>query len=282
MTKEITQIKIYKSAPLPFQGQKRFLLQDFLKALDNFPDNATYVDLFGGSGLLSHNIKRKYPKARVIYNDYDNFQDRLKNIPNTNAILEEIRALKISKEPKSMITGKDRERIIEILEKYNNLGYVDWISITASLLFSGKYATCFEDIKKENFYNKIRTSPFPLADDYLQGIEVVRGDYSEIYNMFKQESNAVFIFDPPYLSTDTKTYRDMSYWKLKDYLDITTLLEQCSYFYFTSEKSQIVELCNWIGKKSKFNPFDGANLKFKINNLNSNARYKDLMYWRIK
>ena len=31
------------------------------------------IDLFGGSGLLAHTIKRERPELKVIYNDYDNY-----------------------------------------------------------------------------------------------------------------------------------------------------------------------------------------------------------------
>ncbi len=44
----------YLSAPLPFQGQKRMFAKEFIKVLKHYPDDAVFVDLFGGSGLLSH------------------------------------------------------------------------------------------------------------------------------------------------------------------------------------------------------------------------------------
>ena len=74
-------MKIYNQAPLPFQGQKRRFLKSFKEALKSFPSDAVYVDLFGGSGLLSHTVKSVYPEAKVIYNDFDNYSERLKNIP---------------------------------------------------------------------------------------------------------------------------------------------------------------------------------------------------------
>nr|DAF53120.1 MAG TPA: DNA adenine methylase [Siphoviridae sp. ctLdn10] len=49
--------KLYNSAPLPFVGQKRMFAKDFKKVLEHFPDGTTFVDLFGGSGLLSHITK---------------------------------------------------------------------------------------------------------------------------------------------------------------------------------------------------------------------------------
>ena len=57
----------YVQAPLPFQGQKRRFLKPFKQALNEFPSDAVYVDLFGGSGLLSHTVKEYYPNAKVIY-----------------------------------------------------------------------------------------------------------------------------------------------------------------------------------------------------------------------
>lgn len=49
--------KLYLSAPLPFVGQKRMFAKEFIKVLEQFPENAVFVDLFGGSGLLSHIAK---------------------------------------------------------------------------------------------------------------------------------------------------------------------------------------------------------------------------------
>ena len=46
--------------------------------------------MFGGSGLLAHTAKRAKPKARVIYNDYDNYSERLANIDSTNALRREM------------------------------------------------------------------------------------------------------------------------------------------------------------------------------------------------
>ena len=46
--------KNYTQAPLPFQGQKRKWNGDFKQALRHFDDCNVFVDLFGGSGLLSH------------------------------------------------------------------------------------------------------------------------------------------------------------------------------------------------------------------------------------
>lgn len=53
--------KMYLSAPLPFVGQKRMLAKEFMKVLEQYPDGTLFVDLFGGSGLLSHITKSSSP-----------------------------------------------------------------------------------------------------------------------------------------------------------------------------------------------------------------------------
>lgn len=82
---------VYNSAPLPFMGQKRRFVGEFKKALGQFPNATVFVDLFGGSGLLSHVAKQERPDVQVVYNDFDDFHLRLQNIPRTNALLADIR-----------------------------------------------------------------------------------------------------------------------------------------------------------------------------------------------
>ena len=78
--------KEYLSAPLPFVGQKRMFASKFKEVLKQYPDDAVYVDLFGGSGSLSHIVKHEKPDATVVYNDYDNYRKRLDNISRTNML----------------------------------------------------------------------------------------------------------------------------------------------------------------------------------------------------
>lgn len=76
--------KQYLSAPLPFVGQKRMFAREFIKVLKQYPEDTVFVDLFGGSGLLSHITKCQKPNATVIYNDFDGYRNRLQHIPQTN------------------------------------------------------------------------------------------------------------------------------------------------------------------------------------------------------
>ena len=58
--------KTYSQAPLPFVGQKRMFASEFRKVLKRFSDKTVFIDLFGGSGLLSHITKRERPDATCL------------------------------------------------------------------------------------------------------------------------------------------------------------------------------------------------------------------------
>lgn len=265
----------YVQAPLPFQGQKRRFLTSFKKELENFPSNAIYVDLFGGSGLLSHTVKQYYPDAQVIYNDFDNYSQRINNIDETNKLLHEIREIVKDQERDCKISEKYRDQILEKIK--HEKGFVDYITLSSSLMFSMKYVTNYDQLQKETFYNKLRLSDYS-GKGYLEGVEIVNSDYRKLFEKYSGYKNVVFLVDPPYLSTDTKTYNKTDYWKLSDYLNVLKVLEDQSYFYFTSDKSQIIELCNWIEQNGYCrNPFDGSRTTVIGVQMNHTAKYNDIM-----
>lgn len=275
----MTKQKQYLSAPLPFVGQKRMFAKEFIKVLEQFPDNAVFVDLFGGSGLLSHIAKRQKPNAKVVYNDFDNYRYRLEAIPNTNALLADIRKFADGIARHKAIEGEARELIFERLEQEQRTnGYIDFITISSSLLFSMKYVSSIEEMRKETLYNNIRKSDYQPCPDYLQGIEVVSCDYKELFEQYKNTPHVVFLVDPPYLSTEVGTYN--MYWRMSDYLDVLTVLKEHAFVYFTSNKSSIVELCEWLGKNQTIgNPFARCR-KVEFNaTMNYNATYTDMMFY---
>lgn len=272
----------YKQAPLPFQGQKRRFLKEFSKVLTEFSDDFLFVDLFGGSGLLSHTIKQLYPNARVVWNDFDDYSERLKNISKTNEIVCKLREILGEFSEEKRIEEPLRSEIFSLLENAHNQGFMDWITLSANLLFSGKYALSLEDFKKQTLYHCVKKSPYQ-AEGYLQGVERVCEDYKALYERFKDTEKVVFVIDPPYLSTDSKTYGSDKYWTLRDYLDVLDTLSG-NYVYFTSDKSQIVELCAWIETRTPMsNPFKNATCTSVAGSVAYNASYTDMMYhYKVK
>lgn len=136
------QAKInFKQAPLPFVGQKRNFLNHFKAILnEQIPGDGegwTIIDTFGGSGLLSHTAKQLKPSARVIYNDFDGYAERIKHIDDINRLRAQIAALLVDIPRQKRITDKAlKAQIIDTIKAFD--GYVDLATLTSWLLFSGQ------------------------------------------------------------------------------------------------------------------------------------------------
>lgn len=231
-----------------------------------------------GSGLLSHFTHTVRPNARVIYNDFDNYTGRLAAIPATNAILAELRTILHNYPRNKRIVEPYRTRVLDAIARYDRTGFVDYISLSASILFSSNYVTNLAALRKEHLYNTVRLGDFN-ADGYLDGLTITHKDYRDLFAEYVNAPHVCFLIDPPYLSTQALTYE--GYWRLSDYLDVLHTLNGTNYFYFTSDKSSIVELCAWLDREHRLaNPFCGATRIEQTTNLNYNSHYTDIMLYR--
>lgn len=255
--------------------------RQFIEIIKQYPEGTVFVDLFGGSGLLSHITKHFHPESRVIYNDFDNYRLRIENIPRTNRLLELIRPIVSHFGHGKSIPGEARERIFSLLEQEETEnGYLDFITLSSSLMFSMKYRLSIRAMRKEVLYNKVRKSDYDPCPDYLAGLEVVSCDYRQLFERFKDVPGVVFLVDPPYLSTDVSTYHMR--WRLADYLDVLSVLPGHNFVYFTSEKSGIIELCEWMARSPlPGNPFAGCRRREFDATLNHTSRYKDIMLFTV-
>ncbi|WP_300944182.1 DNA adenine methylase, partial [uncultured Duncaniella sp.] len=237
--------RIYKCAPLPFMGQKRYFLRTFIEVLEQAGGGIdTVVDLFGGSGLLSHTAKRVLPGCRVVYNDFDRYVDRLAVVEQTNGILRAIKEFLTGVEPNKCLSDRQRADVLDIVHDYEKQnGYTDILTIGRSLLFSGKWVTSLDELRRHTMYNRVHSGDY-RADGYLDGLEVVHLDYQDLFDLHRDNPRVLFLIDPPYLTTECGMYKN--YWKLTDHLNVLRLLKGTKYVYFTSDKSQIVELCQWL------------------------------------
>lgn len=283
--------KLLKAAPLPFRGQKRMWYVEFRKAILEAPNNSIFIDVFGGSGILSHWIKQLRPSNRVIYNDFDNYSKRIEVIPQTNVILHDIRRLvatryikkaqKIDKE-----TQKDICKILENAEKLYS--YVDYITLSSSLMFSGSYGTCLKDFTKcRSLWNCIKQTDYSIDRGYLDGLEIVSKDYRDLMGDFSLKHNTVFLLDPPYLQTQMDGYNIQDKWGIKEHLQTLKVLNNCSFFYFTSDKSDVPELTQFISEfaltyTDPLSIENGTKKVIRNYTLNYSSEYKDVMYYKYK
>ncbi|WP_304976716.1 DNA adenine methylase [Duncaniella muris] len=262
-------------------GQKRYFLRDFTQVLETVSGEIdTVVDLFGGSGLLSHTAKRVLPDCRVVYNDFDRYDRRLAAIGQTNEILRAIKDRLTGVEPNQRLTEQQRADVLAIVETYEQRdGYTDIMTIGRNVLFSGKWVTSIDDLRKHTMYNRVRPGAYD-CEGYLEGLEVVHMDYRDLFERERGNSRTLFVLDPPYLTTECGMYEN--YWKLTDYLNVLSLLKGTKYVYFTSDKSQIVELCQWLaGEYREAAPMWGATVRMRTNTLNYQAKFNDMMITRL-
>lgn len=269
----------FNTAPLPFQGQKRNFLRAYRQLLATLPDDAIFVDLFGGSGLLSHTTRAVKPNTTVVYNDFDNYRQRIDAIPATNALLDRIRHI-VADIPRYTRLPKDvSASILDLIIEADAQGFVDYITLSASLLFSSNFVSTLEELSHKTFYNRVSLSRY-TAEGYLDGLTITSCDYRELFEQYKDNPNAIFLLDPPYLSTGTTTYAMQ--WTLADYLDVLSVLNGYRYIYFTSNKSHIIELCEWMGRNLPLgNPFADAIKHEHATTLNYNSGYTDIMLAKV-
>ena len=272
----------YNQAPLPFQGQKRKFVKLFAEKIEILPDDTIFVDLFGGSGLLSRAAKDTKPMCQVIYNDYDDYHLRIANIANTNKLIAEIRSIAGSMPRFQRLSSDIKEKILTVIAKHEqDVGYVDYITISSSIMFSSKYVLSLNGLRKESFYNSVKKQDYSPASGYLEGLEICKCDYMRLFDEFKNNEKAFFICDPPYLNTDVTTYK--MNWTLRDYLRVLNCLRASQFAFFTSEKSSLVELLEWLEDKFSYNnPLKKAN-EYRIRTtVNGTAGYEDIMLLKTR
>lgn len=273
-------IKRFSSSPLPFRGSKRYYVRRFREVLAQTQDIDTVVDLFGGSGLLSRVAKDTLPNCRVIYNDFDHYDTRLANAANTNALLRSIAPLLANVPDNKRVPAETKIKILELCAEEEKRHAVDYITLSGSLLFSGNWAQSYEELSKQTMYNRMVKTDYNVAN-YLSGLEVTHCDYRELFNVHKANKKALFLLDPPYLQTEHSAYKADTYWQLKDYLDVLTLLDDTKYVLFTSGKSQIIELCDWINQSFGGKLLKDAQKYVQNSRINDFAAYKDIMIAKL-
>ena len=277
--KEKNNSIIYKS-PLPFQGQKRFFVKEFKNVLEKTQGVKIVVDLFGGSGLLSRIAKDTLTGAKVVYNDFDNYKQRLENIKTTNKILKDISVILKDYKQKERVRPEDKNKILDVFLKYEkNKSFVDYITLSSSVLFSSQYANSFEEIEKQTMWNRL-VFEYNEAKDYLNGLEVVSCDYRNLFNKYKNEDGVLFIFDPPYLTTDVKSYNNVNYWTLADYLDIILFTKSNNFIFFTSNRGNLIDLIKWLNDNFNTKILKG-NIVERKNTPSKDTSYTDYMIYNI-
>lgn len=246
----------YKQPPLPFMGNKRNMLKHIKAVLETMQEDGQidsetiFIDCFGGSGLVSHNIKQWYPSNRVVWNDYDNYQERLNHLDTTEQLRQEM--AKIIKDTHTPYKGKlppnTKEKILTLLQdKAQSGAFIDYTTISTYLLFTGIYATNYQELAKHTFYTRIASKPLN-KEGYLAGVERTQADFIDLLESYKDITNKYLILDPPYLQTQKGNYNDS--FKLAQFFALIERVQK-PYIFFGSHKSDILPCFAYLSKYHK-------------------------------
>ena len=239
--------KPHSQSPLPFIGQKRQIIQAFRNTLDRIIPNDgqgwTVVAVFGGSGLLAHNAKHLKQKARVIYNNFDNFSQRLYHIHDTNRLRRQLYAILEPLPRAKRIDNNVKTQLLEIIQAFD--GFVDYHSVSTWLLFSGKQISHIDELPKHEFYNTIRRSDYPMVGGYLDGLEIMSESFEVLMPKSYHQGKTLFILDPPYLHTKQEAYGLGEYFGMIQFLKLMKWVRP-PYLFFSSTKSEFVSYLDYV------------------------------------
>ncbi len=232
--------KLIKS-PLVYQGSKYNLLNEILPL---FPKNIkTFVDLFGGSGVVSLNVKAD----KVIYNEY-NF--RIKNIINTilhdnSYVQEQIQHLtnihnleKTKRDYPQDLQEQHKQRYLDFRKFVNESQEVDvrLKTVYHYLLHLFSFNSLIRFNKKAEFNASYGFHSGRNIRVALELLENIKGKHIGTQGFSFDEwlekdpnniSKGDFIYcDPPYLNT-TAVYNEkrLTEWEEKDEIKLLKVLD---------------------------------------------------------
>lgn len=275
----------YTTAPLPFAGQKRRWLKQLEPIIRSLPSNTTFVDIFGGSGLVSRLCKDIHPTARVVYNDYDNYSERLRHIAETEQLRQEIVSILAPLKHNSRVPEEYKALVLRAVQAHEKrCQYVDWVTLSGWLLFTNNFAYSLKDLASRGLYahpSRTALSDADASERYLCGLEIVSVDYRELLSTYKDASNTILILDPPYLSTECSGYRGSS-WSCDDYLDLLTSMPTNNYLYFSSTKFDFVPFLRRTSAAWSYqHPFLDAQVLRRSNPFGSGGANPEVLYYKL-
>lgn len=252
----LSKSKRFKTAPIPFVGQKRQFIGRFEKLLlNNIPNDGegwTIIDVFGGSGLLAHNAKRLLPKATVIYNDFDGYTNRLKHIPTTNALRQTLSDI-LRHEPRSLkLSPTVKQQVLDIIKDFQSQGrFIDVQTIAGWLLFSGRQVANLDEFMSEStLYNRIVKTDYELADGYLDGLVITCENFEQLLTKYQSTPNCLLLLDPPYVCTTQRAYNlheRGGYFGMTKFLALMHYVKP-PYIFFSSTRSELLDYMSHLEK----------------------------------
>lgn len=281
----------YLESPIFYMGNKYKLLKQLIPL---FPQQCnTFLDLFGGSGVVSMNYKGR---KKTIYNEFNtNVVELLKTIVlNQPDDLDDYFKKKIEKYGLETCSIKSKDRINRtgyerrkdsfnnLRNDYNNSSLRDYRDLFLLACYSINHLIRFNSNNNFNAssgadsYNEKNYKKICNMNEQFQNIEILNKNCFDI-DFTKLNENDFVYCDPPYLNTEAVYNEKRAYggWNIDDDYKLFEILEELhnsgvkwglSNVFYNRGKSNdhLIEWCdknNWnvYHLNRNYNPFSRGN-----------------------
>jgi DNA adenine methylase len=187
--------KQIKKAPFGWIGGKMYLAQQLNEIM---PVKETFVDVFGGSGVV---LLNRTKSMREVFND------RNSGITDFYITLQEDYQWLIDKVNNTVFSKEMFYHYIDDWKKIKTRrerAFAWYYSIRCSWAGKGLvFATSRVKVSSKNLYNNLKL--FPEIHRRLKGVIIENNSYGELMD-FYDSPKTVFYCDPPYMNCDQSCY----------------------------------------------------------------------------
>ena len=165
---------------------------------------------------------------------------------------------------------------------YSFDGYIDLNCLISWLLYSGKQVGSIEELLKETLYHSLRRSDVPIADGYLDGLEITRETYATLLPKYTADPRCLFILDPPYICTMQGAYRNDTYFGMVQFLRLMQHVRP-PFIFFSSTRSELLDYLNLVIAEHYpgWERFAGYQVISVEKRLNKTAQYEDNLVFKF-
>ena len=113
-----------------------------------------------------------------------------------------------------------------------------------------------------------------IINNYIEGLEIVRCDWYELYNKYRDNDKVLFIADPPYFNTDCSGYKNTNF-SIQDTLQTLDILKHEKFIYCTSPKSLLLEILAYLKSSHNIGLHDYTVINVQKPNVNKICKKND-------
>lgn len=171
-------------------------------------------------------------------------------------------------------------QIIKAIDAFD--GYKNPHILYSWLAFSGQQVSTFDELYKQSFWHRVRQSDYPIAEGYLDGVDIVRESFHQLMPRFSGKPNTLLVLDPPYLCTHQESYKQARYFDLVDFLRLIHLTKP-PYVFFSSTKSEFIRFIDAMvtDKWDNWQTFDTTQRIVVQTSPGYNSQYEDNMVYKF-